>query len=104
MGAADYCIRVKGHLAPERSDWFEGMTVHPQPDGTTILSDPVRDQSPLQGLLLKVRDLGWALISVNPIEFNPEKSHTVVCMIKLDRRGTVTVDTWLRGYETAGAI
>jgi hypothetical protein len=45
------------------------MTIQCQPDGTTILSGPVRDQAALQGLLLKVRDLGLALISVNPIEF-----------------------------------
>jgi hypothetical protein len=69
MAAVDYSIRIEGHLAPEWSDWFEDMTIQCQPDGTTILSGPVRDQAALQGLLLKVRDLGLALISVNPIEF-----------------------------------
>jgi hypothetical protein len=78
MAALNYCIRIEGHLAPEWSEWFGDMTVQCQPDGTTILSGPVRDQSALQGLLLKVRDLGLSLISVNPIEFNREKSRTVV--------------------------
>jgi hypothetical protein len=43
------------------------MTVQCQPDGTTTLSGPVRDQAALHGLLLKVRDLGLSLVSVNPV-------------------------------------
>ena len=69
METVDYHIRIAGHLAPEWSDWFEDMTVQCQPDGTTTLSGPVRDQAALQGLLLKIRDLGLSLISVNPVEF-----------------------------------
>jgi hypothetical protein len=68
MAAVDYCIRIQGHLAPEWSDWFEDMTIQCQPDGTTTLSGPIRDQAALHGLLLKVRDLGLSLVSVNPIE------------------------------------
>jgi hypothetical protein len=44
------------------------MIVQCQPDGTTTLSGPVRDQAALHGQLLKIRDLGLSLISVNPIE------------------------------------
>jgi hypothetical protein len=50
------------------------MVVQCQPDGTTTLSGLVRDQAALHGLLLKVRDLGLSLISVNPIEFNCDES------------------------------
>jgi hypothetical protein len=70
MAPSGYCIRIQGHLASEWSVWFEGMTVQCRPDGTTIVSGPVRDQAALHGLLLKVRDLGLSLISVNPIETN----------------------------------
>jgi hypothetical protein len=68
MAPSEYRIQIQGHLAPEWSEWFEGMTVHCQSDGTTILAGPVRDQAALHGLLLKVRDLGLTLISVNPAE------------------------------------
>jgi len=67
MAATNYCIRIEGHLAADWSDWFEGMTVRCQADGTTTLEGPVRDQAALQGLLIRVRDLGLSLISVNPI-------------------------------------
>ncbi len=75
MAAVDYCIRIEGHLAPEWSDWFENMTVQRQPDGTTTLSGPVRDQAALHGLLIKVRDLGLSLVSVNPIALHRDEGH-----------------------------
>jgi hypothetical protein len=61
-----YCLRIRGHLPEEWSQWFEGMTLRCHPDGTTTMSGPVRDQAALHGLLLKVRDLGLSLISVTP--------------------------------------
>ena len=64
MAPTGYCIRIQGHLAPEWSEWFDGMIVQCQPDGTTTLSGPVRDQAALHGLLRKVRDLGMPLLSV----------------------------------------
>jgi hypothetical protein len=67
MAPTEYHIQIRGHLAAEWSEWFEGMTVHCRTDGTTVLSGPVRDQAALHGLLLKVRDLGLPLISVNPV-------------------------------------
>jgi hypothetical protein len=45
-------------------DPFDGMIVQCQPDGTTTLSGPVRDQAALHGLLRKVRKLGMPLLSV----------------------------------------
>jgi len=60
-----YEIRIAGHLPPQWSTWFEGLTVTLEPDGTTLLSGPVVDQAALYGLLKKVRDTG--LIAVNQI-------------------------------------
>jgi hypothetical protein len=75
MAPTEYHIRIQGHLPSEWSEWFDGMIIECQPDGTTTLSGPIRDQAALHGLLFKVRDLGLSLISVNPIEFNWEESH-----------------------------
>jgi hypothetical protein len=60
-----YCIRVKGHLGPQWSEWFDRMAITLEADGTTSLSGPVRDQAALHGLLVRVRDLGLELISVS---------------------------------------
>ena len=68
MAPTGYCIHIRGHLATEWSEWFDGMIVQCLPDGTTTLSGPIRDQAALHGLLAKVRDLGLSLISVNPTE------------------------------------
>lgn len=63
-----YIIRVKGHLDPQWSVWFDGMTVTHEPSGDTSLSGPVVDQAALYGLLAKVRDLGLTLIAVHQVE------------------------------------
>ncbi len=63
-----YKIRIKGHLDSQWTDWFEGLTITLEEDGTTLLSGPVVDQAALHGLLKKVRDLGMPLISVCPLD------------------------------------
>ena len=61
-----YQIRIKGHLGPQWTDWFDGLTITLEEDGDTLLTGPVTDQAALYGLLKKVRDLGLPLVSVNP--------------------------------------
>jgi len=58
-----YQIRVKGHLGPQWTDWFGGMTNTLEDNGDTLLTGPVVDQAALHGLLKRVRDLGVPLIS-----------------------------------------
>ena len=65
---AIYQIRVKGHLDGSWSEWLGGLAIAHHPDGTTALTGPIADQSALYGLLVKIRDLGLPLISVNHIE------------------------------------
>jgi hypothetical protein len=60
-----YEIRLKGHLEPRWADWFDGLTLTQESDGTTVLSGSVMDQAALHGLLGKVRDLGLPLIAVH---------------------------------------
>ncbi|MBV9596047.1 MAG: hypothetical protein JOZ87_04245 [Chloroflexi bacterium] len=59
-----YEIRIKGHLNARWADWFDGLTLTQESDGSTLLSGPVMDQAALHGLLGKVRDLGLPLIAV----------------------------------------
>ena len=63
-----YVIRVKGHLDPRWSTWFDGMRLTIEADGTTTVDGPVVDQAALHGLLQKVRDAGLPLISVAQVD------------------------------------
>jgi len=63
-----YHIRIKGHLSPQWTDWFEGLTITLEEDGDTLLTGQVVDQAALYGYLKKVRDLAMPLLSVNSVE------------------------------------
>ena len=62
-----YQIKVKGRLSNQWIDWFEGMTITSE-GGITTITGPVTDQAALHGLLIRVRDLGLPLLSVNCVE------------------------------------
>ena len=67
-----YEIRVRGSIADNWSDWFEGMTIE-HGAGTegipiTTLSGPVVDQAALIGILRKLHNLRLQLLSVNPVK------------------------------------
>jgi hypothetical protein len=63
-----YRLRVAGHLDDHWSAWFGDLTLTHESDGTTSLSGFVSDQAQLHGLLMKVRDLGITLTSVEVID------------------------------------
>ena len=58
-------LRIEGHLDHSWSDWFEGLSMHHLPNGSTELSGEVADQTALYGLLSRARDLGLTLLSVS---------------------------------------
>ena len=60
-----YEIRIEGHLSDRWSEWFEGLAIQADPNGETILSGKLADQSALFGLLNKIQALNLTLISVN---------------------------------------
>ena len=60
-----YQISIKGHLGPDWTDWFGGMTIVREDNGVTLLTGIVVDQSALYALLTKVRDLGMPLLEVS---------------------------------------
>ncbi|MCB0211461.1 MAG: hypothetical protein KDJ52_19130 [Anaerolineae bacterium] len=72
-----YQIIVKGHLSPQRSDWFDGFTITPDQCGQTILTGPVVDQAALHSVLKKIRDLGLPLIAANRLDPD-EEANTII--------------------------
>lgn len=60
---AFYEIQVRGRLGAGWEELFDGMTVAPGEDVTTI-SGFVSDQAALHGLLSTVRDFGLVLLAV----------------------------------------
>ena len=73
MESRVYQIRIKGHLDDSWSEWFEGLRMTYEEDGTTVLTGLVADQPALHGLLIKIRDLGLPLLSVNRVESEREE-------------------------------
>ena len=59
-----YVIRVKGHLDTFWQAWFDNLSITQDRDGTTLLSGQIRDQAALYGILIKMRDLGLTLLSL----------------------------------------
>ena len=66
-GVTDYRIKLKGHLDPKWSDWFEQMAIFTE-GGQTILTGSVADQAALHGLLIRIRDLNLTLLSVERLD------------------------------------
>ena len=64
-----YEIRVAGHLSANWAVRFEGMSMRHEPKGETVLSGML-DQAALQGVFVKIRDLGLKLNSVNRVDQN----------------------------------
>ena len=62
-----YRLRVSGHLDDRWSEWLGGLAVQRQADGTTVLVGPVVDQAALHGVIVRIRDLGLPLLSVNRV-------------------------------------
>jgi hypothetical protein len=74
-----YRIIIKGHLDPEWSDWFDGLTITLLDNGETMLIGPLIDQTALHGVLIKIRDLGLPLLELSRIETGRKhKSNPVV--------------------------
>jgi hypothetical protein len=67
MAQEQYQIQVLGHLGPQWNEWFEGLTIINTEDGQAILAGQLPDQAALHGVLMKIRDLGLPLLSVNRV-------------------------------------
>ena len=59
-----YTIRVQDHLEPFWQARFDNLVIAHEGDDTTVLSGLVPDQAALYGILVKMRDLGLTLLSL----------------------------------------
>jgi len=74
-GPASYQIRVKGQLERRWEHWFDGLHLSIEHD-TTMLEGELSDQAALYGVLLKIRDLGLPLLSVQCLARSETISNT----------------------------
>jgi hypothetical protein len=66
-------ICIKGHLDPSWQEWFEHLDILPEASGRTILSGSLLDQAALYRILLKIRSLGFVLLSLDTDEYSPDQ-------------------------------
>jgi hypothetical protein len=72
-----YEIKLQGHLDTKWSEWFYGMTITHEGDGTTVCG-PLPDQIVLHSVLDRIRDMNLQLISVNKIVSDEQTSNDEV--------------------------
>jgi hypothetical protein len=58
-------IRIEGCLDPQWEEWFEGVKIHLNGNGDTIMAGNVVDQAALFGLIGKLRDLGVTILAIS---------------------------------------
>lgn len=61
---AVYEFRVAQSLSDQWADWFDGLGLVRDDQGSTLLSGTLADQAALHGVLTKIRDLNLILLSV----------------------------------------
>ena len=66
-GIPQYEFRLRGHLGPRWTAWFDGLSVTNEDGGIAVIRGPVVDQAALHGLLQKLRDVGLPLLSVTQL-------------------------------------
>jgi hypothetical protein len=69
-------IRIKGLLDQSWRDWFEGLEIVQEQEGTTLFLGSLEDQAALHGILAKIRDLGLDLLSFEISEAFPSEQHS----------------------------
>jgi hypothetical protein len=65
MAATRFSVVIQGHLSAGFEAAFEPLTGLGSPDGTTVLSGELRDQSALFGILRTIERLGLTLLAVS---------------------------------------
>ena len=68
----NYTIKINGHVDTKWADWFDGLQITHEKDGTTTLYGPLPDQAALHSILRKIRDLNLQLISVKQVNLDAQ--------------------------------
>jgi hypothetical protein len=82
-----YEIRVRERLDNCWADRFDGFFITREEEGTTVLTGSVVDQAALHGRLMKIRDLGLTLLSVNQVGVSQslrKRPRTDPCRLETD--------------------
>ena len=66
MPSRRYRVTVQGRLSTRFDTAFPGASVEPRHGQTRLVTEPF-DQGQLHGLLNRIRDFGFDLISVEPV-------------------------------------
>ena len=69
-----YRIQISQTLDDTWTEWFDGLTLQVQADGSTLLIGCLNDQTALHTVLNKIRNLNLDLLSVSYTE-TPEGNH-----------------------------
>jgi hypothetical protein len=54
------------------ADWFDGLQITHEKDGTSTIYGPIPDQAALHSILRKIRNLNLQLISVKQVNLDME--------------------------------
>jgi len=63
-------ILIKGELNSNWSGWFDGLEIHPDGSGDTLLTGILPDQSAVYGMFSRLSSLKITLVSVSCREEN----------------------------------
>lgn len=65
-----YQFHLKGHIDPSCRTCFEGFRLIPQANSETLLVGPLDDPAELQDLLVRIRQSGLPLFSIQRLREN----------------------------------
>lgn len=65
-----YEIRVEGHLDPQWSGWFDGLTITHDTAASTLLRGDLPDEAALHGVLSKINNLNLRLLTLRRVDPN----------------------------------
>lgn len=74
----NYEIKIQGHLDTKWFEWFYGMAITHECDGTSTLYGPLPDQIVLHSVLDRIRDMNLPLLSVRQIVSDGQPSQDEV--------------------------
>lgn len=70
IGGKLYQIKVEGYLDKAWSEWLGGLLITHDEEGNSWISGVIRDQAALHGVMVKIRDLGLPILSLESVEIN----------------------------------